>query len=149
MCPSTMYRKKSQCEAGSLLMKPEQLCLLCDMHWPCSKQSFALIIFKARLYLLLLHSVGTDNRVLPKSSVFHKSERKWDENSYIKLFASKSSSPLQQYVAREDILHLRGFFMIIFPCSYIQSSILNLAWKVSVQFVNFMHSLVPICVAIL
>lgn len=143
-----MYRKKSQCEAGSLLIKPEQLCLFCDRHWPCSKHSSALIIFKVRLYLLLLHSVGTDNKVLPKSSVFHKSERKWNENSCIKHFASKSSSLLQQYVATEEILHLRGFFMIIFPCSYIQSSILSLAWKVSIQFVSFMHSLVPLWIAI-
>lgn len=133
----------------ALLIKPEQPCLCCKRHWPCSKQSFALIIFKARLYLLLLRSVGADKKVLPKSSpVFHKRERKWNEVLH-KAFFQQSSSVLQQYVARE-ILHLRGLFMImIFPCSYMLSSILNLVWKVSVQFVSFMHLLVSICIAML
>lgn len=78
---------------------------------------------------MLLHSVGTDNKVLPKSSpVFHKSEGKWNEKSYIKAFFQQKLFSLATYCCkREEILHLTGFFMMIFPCSNILSTILNLA----------------------
>lgn len=71
----------------------------------------ALIMLKAKLYLLLLHSVCNDNKVLPKSlAAFRK--RKRYEKSCIKYFASKRSS--LAIVCWEQWPHFWNFHYVAF-----------------------------------